>query len=155
MTAINDLLRNFYKEGTSELHWGKVIASVLFALLLLSIGLCNRSKKQKLNSERERDHRYTIGVTGVKHHNIRSSQPTVNFYYEVLGKQYEGTESIGASYEKDVTPNGGRFFVEFSTNNPSNGKLLFDHPVPDYIRSFPDSGWIDITEGTLKGWAPE
>lgn len=144
MKALEDLKKNFYKSGTKELHWGKVISSLFVLVALLVFIIYNNSRLNRRNKERLENRKYTIGVTGERHHNIKSSKPTVEFYYTVLGKKYKGNQDIDATYEKTVVVNGGRYFVEFSSTDPSNSKLLLGELVPASIQSAPDSGWIDI-----------
>ena len=144
MTVLDDLRGNFYKDGTEELHWGKIISSIIVVILLITFSIYKTIDLKVKEKERIQNARYTIGITGEKHHNIKSSQPTVEFYYTVLGKKYQSIEYIGATYEKTVLLNGGRYFVEFSSKDPTNSMLLLGLPIPDLIQSFPDSGWVDI-----------
>ena len=144
MTALEDLMRNFYKDGTKELHWGKVGSSIVVLVALIVFIFYNNSRLQYKSNDRLANRRYTIGTTGARHHGIRSSQPTVKFYYMVLGKEYQGNQDIDAQYEKTVVANGGRYFVEFSSKDPNNSKLLLGEPIPTSIQSAPDSGWANI-----------
>ena len=84
---------------------------------------------------------YTIGTTGKINKNYRSSKPTIIFYYRVIQKDYQEREQIDVNFENTVVPNGGRYYVEFSSKNPTNSKLLLNYPVPTTILSAPDSGW--------------
>lgn len=142
MNAFSDLIANFYKDGTKELHWGKIVSSIVFVLILLGIGLCNRSNRLKLEAQRSNKDRYTIGVTGTLHHNVRSSQPNIQYYYTVLGRKYSSSEDVDAQFEIAVVADGGHYFVEFATEDPGNSKLLLGQPVPSSITYSPDSGWI-------------
>lgn len=144
MTTLDDLKRNFLKDGTSEIHWGKTISSLIVVIALIAFVIYKSTDMYQKNKERLENRRYTIGVTGEIHHNVKSSQPTIEFHYIVLGRRYKDIEHIGATYEKTVLSNGGRYFVEFSSKNPDNSKLLLGQPVPDSIQSSPDSGWVDI-----------
>lgn len=145
MNLFKDLWEdNFLKEGTNEIHWGKVISSLIVVLALVTFGIYKNADLKKKAKERFEYRRYTIGITGEWRHNLKSSQPTVKYYYTVLGKDYQGLEHIGATYEKTVIANGGRYWVEFSYKDPSNSKLLLGQPVPNSIRNAPDSGWADI-----------
>lgn len=144
MTALEDLKRNFYRDGTKELHWGKIISSIVVVIALIAFLIYKNADMDRKKKDRLANRRYTIGITGKRHHNIKSSQPTVEFYYTVLRKEYKDIEHIDAQYEKTAVANGGRYFVEFSSKDPSNSKLLLGQPVPASIQSSPDSGWVDI-----------
>ncbi|MBV4359886.1 hypothetical protein [Pinibacter aurantiacus] len=144
MALKEDILRNFYKDGTKEWHWGKIILDVVFVLALLIVCIYGRNRKQKLDAERIKNHRYTIGITGKKHHGIKSSQPSVEFYYVVSYMQYNRNQTVGAQYEDNLISNGGRYYVEFSSKDPGNSVLLLGEPVPDAIQSCPDTGWINL-----------
>lgn len=139
--CLNNLKRIFYKDGTRELHYGKIVSSIVFIILLISIGLCNRSKKTALKNERLADKRYIIGIIERKYQNFRSSQPSVKYYFKVLGKEYSDFEPVSADIEESITSGNARYYVEFSAKNPSNNKLLLNRPVPDSIKKSPLSGW--------------
>ncbi|MDX2047803.1 MAG: hypothetical protein SFU87_13515, partial [Chitinophagaceae bacterium] len=85
---------------------------------------------EEIAADRKANLKYAIGVTGKAHHNIKSSQPTVEYSYKVNGVKYSGNEPITAQFEKTLVANGGRYYVELSSKNPSNSKLLLDYPVP-------------------------
>jgi hypothetical protein len=144
MTTLEDLKRNFYRDGTDKLHWGKISSSIVVVIVLIAFLIYKNGDMDQKNKDRLANRRYTIGTTGKKHHNIKSSKPTVEFHYNVLLKEYKDIAHIDAQYEKTVVPNGGRYFVEFSLKDPSNSKLLLSQPVPSHIQSSPDSGWSDL-----------
>jgi len=144
MNAIEDLLKNFYRDGTRAFHPGKVIGFFIFLLTFIFFIVYNNARLDRRTKSRIENRRYTIGITGNIYHGIKNSQPSIKYSYTVLGRQYIGNQEIGAKYEGTVWPNGGRYFVEFSSKDVDNSKLLLDKPVPEYIQSEPDSGWIDI-----------
>jgi len=143
---MEDLLKNFYKKGTNRIDPAKIIVTLLFVIMLLFIGLCNRTKRLQADSDRKANHRYTIGITGNIYKNIKSSTPNVKYYYYVGAVKYSGDESIYKHNEGNIEPGGGRYFVEFSSKNPGNGKLLLDYPVPMSIANAPSLGWDHIPE---------
>ena len=141
MKLIDHFLANFYKDGTKKIHWGKTLISI-FALLLLVVYIFYAKNKNKIEKNELAQHKmYTIGITGKKYQNFRSSQPAVKFFYTVNKVEYSNFESIGASDESKVIPNGGRYYVEFSSQKPDNSRLLFNNPVSDSVINIPDSGW--------------
>ena len=144
MRLIDDLKRNFVDEETNKLHRGKVISS-LIAVSLLVVFIVYKNRSLKFEAQDRNAHSmYTIGVTGDKNHNFRSSKPTLVYHYNVSNRKYKGLEHIDAKNEKTAVANGGRYYVLFSYENPANSKLLLDFPVPDSIPSSPDMGWSYI-----------
>jgi hypothetical protein len=141
MELKEDLLKNLYKKGTNKIDPAKILVTLLFIMMLVFIGLCNRSKRLHADEEREKSHRYTIGITGNIYNNLKSSTPNVKYNYEVDFIKYAGSESIYKHNEGNVVSNGGRYFVEFSSINPGNSKLLLDYPVPITIEKAPILGW--------------
>ena len=141
MTLSDDLMQNFRKDGTREWHKGKIISSMIVVLALIAFVFYNNRRLKANANDRKANLRYTIGVTGKTHHNIKSSKPTVEFAYNVGLIDYSGNEAIDAQFERSVVANGGRYYVEFSSKNPNNSKLLLDYPVPDTVTSVPEDGW--------------
>ena len=141
MSIIDEFKRNFYKDGTKEFHRGKIISSIIVVMALIAFVLYKNSDMSKKAQDRTEHPRYTIGVTGAMHKNFKSSKPTVEFFYSVSQKKYEGFEHIDASFEKNVQSNGGRYYVQFSYENPANSRLLLAYPVPDTVSLSPESGW--------------
>jgi len=144
MTLWDDLIQNFRKLGTKEWDQTSIISSIVVVLVVIAFAIYINKHLNKNAAERNANPRYTIGVTGAKHHNFRSSKPTVEYFYTVNITTYSGLEHIGAQFEKSVVPDGGRYFVEFSSLNPKNSKLLLDYPVPDSIVSSTTKGWTFI-----------
>lgn len=144
MRIIEDFKANFYKDGTKEWHYGKIVSSIIFISVLVSIGLFNREKKKQLEHERSLSVRYTTGVTKNSYHNFRSSQPSVKYSFVLFGKEYKGFEPIRKEFEHSVNAKGGRYYVEFASENPANCKLLLERAVPDSVLYAPDSGWVNI-----------
>ena len=144
MTLLNDLANNFFKHGTREIHWGKVVCSLIVLIALIAFIIYKNKDINKKEKERMANRRYTIGVTGKMRHNIKSSKPTVEYYYNVLGSKFKRKEHVDSKYEKSVVPNGGRYYVEFSSKDAANSKLLLGLQVPDSVINSPDSGWVDI-----------
>jgi len=141
MTLWDDLMQNFRKDGTREWHKGKIISSIIVvsALIVFAFYIGRRLKENA--ADRKANLKYAIGVTGKTHHNIKSSKPTVEYVYRVGTVEYSGNEHIDAQFEKTVVANGGRYYVEFSSKNPSNSQLLLNYPVPDTITNGPRDGW--------------
>jgi hypothetical protein len=150
MTLWEDLIQNFRKRDTKEWDRSSIAFSVVFFFLVLVFAVYITKRLKENATERKANLRYTIGVTGARHKNFRSSNPTVEFFYTVNEVNYSGTEHIGAQFEKTVVPNGGRYFVEFSSIHPSNSKLLLDYPVPDSIVSAMSNGWTLMPGYTNK-----
>jgi len=144
MTLWNDLMQNFRKDGTREWHKGKIMSSIVVVLAFIVFVFYNSRRLKGNEADRKANLTYTIGVTGKTHHNIKSSKPTVEYAYKVKGVEYSGNEHIDAQFEKTVVTNGGRYYVEFSSKNPSNGKLLLDYPVPDTVTNAAEDGWTYI-----------
>jgi hypothetical protein len=144
MKLLDEFKRNFYKDGTKEWHPGKIVSSIVALIALLIFSLYKNTDLKNKALDRERHRKYTIGTTGSMHSNFRSSKPTVVYYYQVLKSTYRELEHIDDIYEKNVVSNGGRYYVEFSSINPNNSKLLLGYKVPDSILSCPDSGWSQI-----------
>jgi hypothetical protein len=141
MTLLKELKSNFQKDGTNEWHRGKIISSIIAVLALVAFIIYKNKDLNEKAKDRKEHLRYTIGITGKKYHNYKSSQPTIEYFYKVEQQEYSDREHIGAQFEKSVVGNGGRYYVEFSSINPSNSKLLLDRPVPDSITSSADDGW--------------
>ncbi|HMK19252.1 MAG TPA: hypothetical protein VK492_13690 [Chitinophagaceae bacterium] len=141
MTIIEEFKRNFVDEKTNKLHKGKIISSlIVISILIVFIVYKNKSLKFEAQ-DRSAHSMYTIGITGDKHHNFKSSKPTLIYYYKVSNRKYKSREHVGAKNENTAVPNGGRYYVLFSYKNPANSRLLLDFPVPDSIPSSPDIGW--------------
>jgi hypothetical protein len=141
MTLWDDLMQNFRKDGTKEWHKGKVISSIIVVLALIVFAFYNDRRLKENAADRKANLRYTIGVTGKTHHNIKSSKPTVEYVYYVDRIEYSGNEHIGAQFEKNIVANGGKYYVEFSSKNPGNSKLLLGYPVSDTVTTVSDDGW--------------
>lgn len=104
--------------------------------------LFSRERLNRLKNERSQNARYTIGITIAKYKNIRLPNPSVEFCYYVNFVKYVKTQSY--PYEKDIVSKGGRYYVEFSRNDPSNAKLLIDKEAPELSEAPPADGWSKL-----------
>ncbi len=143
MTLLEDLKRNFYKDGTNEWHKGKIISSIIVVIALLLFIVYKNMDLKRNALDRAVNRQYTIGLTGKKNHNLKSSQPTVKYYYRIGYQEFSGLEHIDMQFEESVISDGGRYYVEFSSKNPANSKLLLNYPVADSIK-FPSGYSFDI-----------
>ena len=86
--------------------------------------------------ERKNNARYTIGIT-IKLWGGKNE--SVDYYYVVNGKRYEGNYSFGANHPIYII--NERYFVLFSSENPENSQMLYTPRVPDSILIAPKDGW--------------
>ena len=136
--------KHFYKDGTNTLDYTSVISSaIMVAALLIFIPYKNADLKNKA-IDRKKHLRYTIATTGKIRSNFRSPQPVVHYEYTFLNEQYRGRQHVGAKFEGSVRSNGGRYFLEISSKNPGNSRLLLGYPVPDSLRAAPANGWAKV-----------
>jgi len=94
MTLWDDLIQNFRKLGTKEWDQTSIISSIVVVLVVIAFAIYINKHLNKNAAERNANPRYTIGVTGAKHHNFRISKPTVEYFYTVNNTTYSG-ESNG------------------------------------------------------------
>ncbi len=141
MTVWDNLMQNFRKDNTREWHKGKIISSIVFVSFLSLIGLYVRKREKENEIDRNVNQYFTIGTTGKQYHNVKSSQPTIKYHYKVGSQEYSDFESIPVQFEKTVVANGGKYYVEFSSTNPNNSKLLLGYPVPDTVKIPAVEGW--------------
>lgn len=128
-----------YIQGTNEIHWSKIISISIITIILIILAIYGRKKHAILDRDRKENAHYTIGVTDGRHKNLRSSSPDIDYYYWVNGRKYSNTQSY--PIELDIITNDGKYFVEFSSKDPSNAKILLDRPVPHNQEASPPAGW--------------
>jgi gentisate 1,2-dioxygenase len=146
MGLIQEFKSTFYKKGTNKIDRKIVITTIVLITGLIVFEIFKENQRNNQFVEREKTARYVIGTIGKRHKNFRSSKPTVKYFYRYLGEQYEGLEHVGASYDANVVYDGGRYFVQLSSSNPTNSKILFDFPVlNDSLKSL-DSGWSHLPQ---------
>ena len=135
-----------YKEGTKEVLWGKAIFNCALVLFLIGFAIHGNRKWAKLDSERNSEPRYSIGIITEKYKNIRSTNPKAYYKYYVNGRYYSGSNYYNTDHYKVEI--GDRFYVKFYRKDPNNVEILFDKPVlsDDIILIKPDSGWVNIPE---------
>jgi hypothetical protein len=133
MNVWDDLMQNFKKDGSREWHNGKIISSIIVVVALIIFLFYKNRALEGASAERKANLTYTVGITGKKYHNIKSSQPIIEYFYIVGGHKYSDIEHISAEYENSVIASGQRYYVEFSSKDPSNSKLLLNYPVPDSV----------------------
>ena len=124
-----------YEIGKKEI-W--LIVSVLFAFSIFAIVTVNKQRKR--NSDLDKSHRYTIGITTGKIKNFRSSGPDLNFKFRVNKIMYRGSKRFND--DGRIILNGGRYLVKYQPENPINNEILLEYIAPDSIISSPDSGWV-------------
>jgi hypothetical protein len=110
---------------------GKILSGFVFFLFILAFVLYNKNQKQKDEADRKKNKRYTVGFTIRKYKNFRSSEPQVKYVYKVYGKQYVNFEPLSSGIESKVLVSGGNYYVEYSSEDPENSKILFDRPITD------------------------
>lgn len=132
-----------YKPNTKEIYWGKIIPSIV---VLLGFGIfifLNNKRIDKLTDERNQSARYTIGITTAGHNNIKGSL-VIDYRFHFLGSDYTNSNTTKSWLINKPITQGGRYYIQFAYNNPSNAEMLFQYPVPDSIVNAPDSGWTHL-----------
>lgn len=141
MTLWEDFKSNFYKKGTTDWDPRSIISAFAVVIALLLFIIYNEGRLNHKLADRTANRTYTIGITGKKIYSIKNSKPTIDYIYKFGIKEIKGYEFIDAQFEKSIITNGGRYYVELSSIDPSNSKLLLAYPVPDSITCAPDQGW--------------
>lgn len=131
----------FYKPGSTKWDIERMISSVVVISLLVGLFFYGQKRNLKLTKERMLNVRYTVATTITSHRNFKSSQPTVDYFFNYSGKRYLDFEKIPDTLEDKIRTTNGRYYVEFSSKNPDNCKLLLLYPVPDSIKAVPEEGW--------------
>lgn len=140
MHLIEELKSNYFKKGTRKVEPVKVIISVVVVVFLISFYFYNRQGLKKKETDRKKNLRYTVGFTNKRYKNPKSSKPTISFSFFYKQVKYSNREHIDAEYEQ-LNLEKKRYYLEFSSKNPDNCKLLLMFPVPDSITAAPDDGW--------------
>jgi hypothetical protein len=94
-----------------------------------------------LNEERRLNERYTIGITIQQFKNFRSPNPNVKYRFNIGSKELKDFEEIPNYLHQKIITSGGRYYVQYSSKNPGNRKLMLGYPVPDSIKIAPAEGW--------------
>lgn len=138
-----NIFRNaLYKPNSKKIYWEKIISSVVvLSGLLLYINHDNKriNRKTRLRNEFPK---YTIGIT-VGGQNIIRGNPAVDYVYYVEGREYKSWNTYARGYY-DVKKVGLRYFVKYSSKDPSNAVILFQCPVPENVKSAPFQGWDQL-----------
>jgi hypothetical protein len=138
----NEVKNIFYKPGTTKLNKERILSTIVFIVILIIIGLFNKNNNLKSDLDRRTNPKYTIGSTLRQYKNFRSPNPSVKYRIEVDNKELEEFEEIPDFLNGKIIIEGGRYYVQLSSKNPSNCKLLLEYPVPDSISEAPDHGWV-------------
>lgn len=125
-----------YRPGSKNIYWEKIISSSIVIIGFVIWIFLSQKSLGKLKEERNAFGRYTIGITTGSHKNIRGSR-AIDYLFKVNGNEI----SDSYSWNWPAITKGGRYYIKFSSKDPSNSEILFDHPVPENIRNSPDSGW--------------
>jgi len=131
--------RFLYKPNTKTIHWDKVISTFVVLTGFIIFTTYNQKRINKKEALRNASPRYTIGNVTATNNNLRGSR-TVDYYYHVLGKGYEKWNHY-SKLSFDINAYGGRYFVKFYSEDPSNAIMLFKCPVPENIKLAPWGGW--------------
>ena len=151
MQKLKELLRSawryiVYKPNGKSLNLWRITMTLAY----IGLGVYAISQyfsDNRLQAERDNNPRYTVGTTTdyytSKRRPFRSTN--VNFIYSISGNKYSGLAVISWLGDRgSINKKGGRYFVKFASNNPSNAEILFDSPVPNYSTNIPDTGWVEI-----------
>ncbi|MFY7840510.1 MAG: hypothetical protein ACOVP7_09545 [Lacibacter sp.] len=140
MRLIEDLKSNYFKKGTRTVEPIKVVVSLIVVVFLVIFYFYNESDLKDKEADRRNNTRYTVGFSTKRYKNPKSSKPTIEFYFFYRQSKYRSREHIDAEYEQ-LSLEEKRYYVEFSSINPCNCRLLFASPVPDSVNNIPDDGW--------------
>lgn len=113
--------------------WGGIIA---FAIILAWIGISVLD-----NIKISRNYRYTIAATVGWTRTAKG--PFVNYKFFVNGKNFESSAPAG---KDTLILEGGRYFVKFLPTDPNVSIIIWNKPVPSYIKDPPMEGWVKIPE---------
>lgn len=86
-----------------------------------------------------KNHKYTIGMTdgGRRTHKGR----TIDYVYKINGIDYTGSKKPQQFSPKEKY---GRYFVMYNPDNLSVSDILWDKPVPEWIKEAPADGWKEM-----------
>ncbi len=149
MSVLEEFRSNFYKSGKRVIDPIKIVYALIIIIILGALAIYGSSKEKQLVNDRKQNTRYVVGIIGDRHKNFRSSQGTIDFSYQFMSIKYARLHSIGAHNENMMLSSGDRFYVEISSKDPGNSKLLLDFPVPDGMHRVPSNGW-DHMPGFVK-----
>lgn len=140
MHLIEELKSNYFKKGTRKVEPVKVAISVGVVVFLVAFYFYKTKDIKSKESERKMNLRYTVGFTHKRYKNPKSSKPTISFSFFYEQNKYSNREQVDAEYEK-LNLEEKKYYVEFSSKNPDNCKLLLMYPVPDSVQVAPADGW--------------
>lgn len=136
----NAFISFFYKPNGAGIYWGKVIGTIVLTIALISLAIYGQLRNKKLKLEREANKMYTIGITTGIYKNIRSAVPNVVYKFSINESSFTKSEDIPDYLEGKVIPQNGRYYVQYSSKDPNNCKLMLSYPVPDSV-SVSGDGW--------------
>ena len=146
---IDSIKQFFYKPGTTQIHKEKIISTIILLLGFIAFIVYRSFKNEKLQIDRKENARYTIGMTIKQGKNFRLPNPFVVYSFNLGAQSFEKTETIPDYLQGKIVTSGGRYYVQLSSKNPNNCKLLLEYPVPDSIDIAPSEGW-DYMPGYLN-----
>jgi len=130
-----------YNPETKKMHWENIIPPAVVLIALFSTIYFDNIRLAKLKKEREDFTRYAIGITTAEHNNVKGSM-VVDYDYFFAGSKYSSSNTTHYWFgPRKPNTHGGRYYVVFAYNNPTNVRILFDYPVPEKAPPVPDSGW--------------
>lgn len=141
---INQIKQFFFKPGTNEIQIEKVVSTAILILGLVGLFIYGRSRNAKKDVERNENALYTIGTTLKQYKSFRSPNPTVKYEFKVNSIELTDFEEIPDYLHGRIVTEGGRYFVQYSSKNPHNCKLLLESQVPDTLTEAPVDGWEHI-----------
>jgi hypothetical protein len=111
----------------------------IFIIVLVSMIFIPVSMHIVRKYNREKNIRYTIGITQGEHFADKT-------YHEIRFIYFINNRTImnGDVYDYKAKAFNGRYFVKYDSLHPSNAVLLQDFPVPDSIKTAPPNGWKEI-----------
>jgi hypothetical protein len=130
-----------YKSNSKDVYWGKIIPSMVVLFGFAIFIFFNNKRVDKLTDERNQFERYTIGITTAGHNNIKGSL-VIDYRFRFLNSEYSNSNATKSWLIDKPIVQGGRYYVQFAYNNPTNAEILFKYPVPDSIINAPDRGWV-------------
>lgn len=115
---------------------------LVFFSIIIIILIYYLNKTKKIKNEMWENARYTIATTTGTTQGLKSSLPSINFFYLVRGKKY--SYSIDLSLEKHkINTEGGRYLLVYSNNNFEVCEFQYECAIPDSIKNAPDEGWLE------------
>lgn len=111
----------------------------LLFLIIVLIGVVGYSYYQWLKTLPQD---YTVGQV-IQVYKPRKGGISAEYSYFVDNEEEQ--ESLTLGKYRNVIKKGMRFLVEYPEDHVSEGRMLFDHPVPDGIEA-PEGGWDEKPE---------